>query len=180
MTSRRVGIAGLLTIYIGSVVLANWLTSRYGQLWIAPGLKATAGTAVIGAAIMSRDFLQDALGRWRIAIVGAIGVGAGLSWLLASHQIAAASGITFAVAELLEYALYTLRRRYAWGTGRWAAAVWLANGTSAVADTFLFLWLAGFGLTVSGVGGQLLGKAYVTVAVIAVAVFVRNRRPVRA
>ena len=49
----------LLAIYIGSVVAANWLTTRYGLISIGFGLYATAGTIAVGGAIMTRDFLQD-------------------------------------------------------------------------------------------------------------------------
>lgn len=172
MTKRAAG-AGLLAVYIASIVAANWLTTRYGLIRIAPGLYATAGTLAVGGVIMTRDFLQDALGR--AIVLAAIVAGAGLSWVLSSHQIAVASGVTFLVAESLEFAVYTpLRKRYGWGTGRWGGVVAVANLTGAVADTFLFLWLAGFPITVPVVGGQLAGKAYVTVACILLGVVLRR------
>lgn len=170
--SRKIGLA-LLFVYVASIVAANWLTTRYGLIAIAPGLYATAGTAAVGGIIMTRDFLQDAIGR--LAVLAAIVAGAGLSWLLSSHQIALASGLTFLAAESLEFAVYTpLRRRYGWGTGRWSGVVGLANVTGAIADTFLFLWLAGFGITAAVVGGQLAGKVYVTAACIVAGVTIRH------
>ena len=178
--NRTIGIC-LLAVYIASIITANWLTTRYGLIAVFPGLVTTAGTLAVGGAIMTRDFLQDALGR--IAVLAAIVTGAGLSWLLSSHQIAFASGVTFLVAESLEFAVYTpLRKRYGWGTSRWSGVVGLANLTGALADTFLFLALAGFPITTAVVGGQLLGKAYVTIAVITTGVVIRRcstsaRRP---
>jgi uncharacterized PurR-regulated membrane protein YhhQ (DUF165 family) len=172
----------LLAAYIGSVVAANWLTTRYGLVPIGFGLSATAGTYAIGAAIMTRDFLQDAAGR--AGVLAAILAGAALSFALSSHRIAIASGLTFLLAESLEFAVYTpLRRRYGWGTGRWSAAVALANGTGALADTLVFLALAGFPLTGPVIAGQLLGKAYVTAAVVAAGLVIRRavlREPVHA
>ncbi len=169
---RRAGIA-LLAVYVAGAAAANWLTTRYGLVPVfAFGLMAPAGTAVIGAVIMTRDLLQDALGR--IAVLAAIGLGAGLSLLLASPQIAVASGVTFLIAESLEFAVYTpLRRRVGWGTGRWGGVVGLANITGALADTLIFLTLAGFPVTWQTVGGQMAGKAYVTVAVVAAALGIR-------
>lgn len=170
----------LLAVYTGSIVLANWLTTRYGLVAVFPGLVATAGTVAIGGVIMTRDLLQDALGR--AVVAAAIVAGALISYAVSSHQIAVASGVTFLVAETLELAVYTpLRRRYGWGTGRWGGVVTVANVTGALADTLLFLALAGFPLTAAVVGGQMLGKAYVTVAVVAAGVVIRRavvRQPV--
>lgn len=174
-TPQRTAGLGLLAVYIGSVVAANWLTTRYGLVTVFPGLLTTAGTVAVGGAIMTRDFLQDALGR--AAVLAAIITGAGISYGLSSHQIAVASGVTFLIAESLEFAVYTpLRRRYGWGTGRWGGVVAVANVTGAVADTLIFLRLAGFPMTVPVVGGQLLGKAYITAAVLLVALAIRRRR----
>jgi hypothetical protein len=170
MNRRTAGVA-LLAVYITSVVLANWLTTRYGFIPVAPGLTATAGTIAIGGAIMTRDLLQDALGR--VAVIAAILAGAGLSFALSAAQIAFASGVTFLIAEGLEFAVYTpLRKRVGWGTGRWSGVVAVANATGAVVDTVLFLWLAGFPI-LSAMPGQLVGKAYVTIAVIAAGLSLR-------
>ena len=163
----------LLSVYIGSIVAANWLTTHYGLVRVAPGLYATAGTAVIGGVIMTRDLLQDALGR--IAVLSAIIIGALLSFAMSSHHIAIASGVTFLLAEAAEFAVYTpLRRKVRWGTPRWASVVGVANATGIVGDTLLFLWLAGFPLTQGVIAGQLVGKAYVTLAVAGAALLIRR------
>jgi uncharacterized PurR-regulated membrane protein YhhQ (DUF165 family) len=180
VTCRRAAGLGLLAVYAGSVVLANWLTTRYGLVTVLPGLQATTGTLAIGGVIMTRDVLQDALGR--AAVLAAIAAGAGLSYAVASGQIATASAVTFAIAESLEFTVYTpLRRRVGWGTGRWSGVVGVANATGALADTLLFLALAGFPLTEGTVAGQMVGKAYVTLAVVAAGVVTRRAvlRPAR-
>jgi len=172
---RRTGLI-LLAVYVMSVAAANWLTTRYGLVTVAPGLVATAGTFAIGGVIMTRDLLQDSLGR--IAVLIAILAGAALSFGISSHRIALASGITFLVAESLEFAVYTpLRRRVGWGTGRWSGVVTAANLTGIIADTLLFLWLAGFPVTLPVFTGQLVGKAYVTAAVILAGLGVRRALP---
>lgn len=175
---RTIGVA-LLLIYVGSVVLANYLTVHDGLISIGFGLMCTAGTVAVGGAILTRDFLQDALGR--VVVLSAIGVGALLSWVVADAHIAAASGLTFLIAETLEFVVYTpLRQRVGFATPRWSGVVAVANLTGAIADTFLFLWLAGFPITRDVVGGQMLGKLYLTVVVIMLAPLVKAsiRRPV--
>lgn len=166
----------LAGVYIGSVVLANVLTTRYGLVPVFPGLVATAGTFAVGGAIMMRDFLQDAIGR--IGVLAAIALGAGLSFLLAAPRIALASGVTFLLAESLEFAVYTpMRRRYRWGGGEWAGTVAGANLAGALADTVLFLVLAGFALTGPVVAGQLVGKAYITALAVSAGVVIRRAVP---
>lgn len=122
---------------------------------------------------MTRDLVQDLLGRW--VIFAAIIFGAVLSYLLSSPAVAIASGVTFLAAESLELVVYTpLRSRVGWGTGRWGGVVALANATGILADTLLFLTLAGFPLTTGIVAGQLLGKAYLTIAVVLAGLSVRR------
>lgn len=165
--------AALLIVYIAAVVLANYVTHRYHSVPVGFGLTATAGTWAISGVIMTRDLLQDTLGR--IVVLAAIIVGAAASWVVAGHQLAVASGVTFLIAESLEFAVYTpMRRRVKIGTGKWSGVVVVANYTGALFDTLLFLWLAGFPLTARGIGGQLLGKAWVTAAVVFLAVVVRT------
>jgi uncharacterized PurR-regulated membrane protein YhhQ (DUF165 family) len=179
VTRRQLGYLAVV-IYVGSVVAANWLTTRYGLIRVGFGLRATAGTLAIGGAIMLRDLLQDALGRW--AVLASILVAAGLSYLVAAPVIAVASGVTFLIAETAEFAVYTpLRQRVRFASGRWAGVVASANVVGALLDTLLFLALAGFPVTGRTVAGQMVGKAYVTVGVLAVAyVAARRRRPATA
>lgn len=179
MRSLRAGLP-LLAIYVGSVVTANYVTAHYGLVPVGFGLMATAGTWAIGGAILTRDLLQDALGRW--VVLAAIVAGAGLSWALSNERLAVASGVTFLLAEGLEFLVYTpLRRRVGFATPRWSGVVSVANVTGAVADTLIFLQLAGFGLSGSIVAGQMVGKLWITLGVVALAPMVRravSRQPV--
>jgi len=171
---KRIAGAALLAIYVGSIWAANWLTTRYGLIpaWPGAAITCTAGTFAVGGAIMTRDFLQDALGR--LVVLSAIATGAFLSYTTSSHVIAVASGVTFLLGETLEFAVYTpLRRRARWGSSRWARVVVVANLTGMLADTLLFLWLAGFPVTAAVLAGQLTGKAYITVACVLAGVIIR-------
>jgi uncharacterized PurR-regulated membrane protein YhhQ (DUF165 family) len=165
--TARVGLAAAL---VGCVLAANWLASTFGQIPVGFGLVAVAGTWTAGLALALRDLLQESGGvRWVLATIAA---GCVLSYLLADGRIAVASAVAFGAAELADLAVYTpLRAR------RWRTAVIASNAVGAVVDTLLFLSIAGFGLTWSGVGGQLLVKAvWVTATFLALAEGVRRLR----
>lgn len=152
--------------YLGCIVAANWLTARYGFVPVGFGLMATAGTYMAGLAFVARDAVQDTSGR--IAVLVALLVGAGLSWFASTPHLAVASAAAFGLSEIVDMVVYTpLRRR---GYVRAALA---SNLVGSIVDTFVFLKLAGFGLAVPIVAGQLVGKAWITVATVLGVVIVR-------
>lgn len=163
MTAKSLAVVG----YLSTIVAANWLTANYGFAPVGFGLMATAGTYMAGLAFVARDAVQDTLGRWWA--IGALLLGAGLSWVLSSPQLAVASAVAFGLSELADMAVYTPLRR----KGYIRAAV-ASNLIGSVVDTYAFLWLAGFGLAPLIVTGQLVGKAWATVSVIAAVVMVRG------
>lgn len=137
--------------YIGSIVLANWLTTTYGLVPIGFGLAVTAGTFAAGAALVLRDGVQETAGK--VAVLLAIVAGIAVSYLVADPFIAVASAVAFATSELVDFAVFTpLRRRTL------AGAVLVSSVVSAPVDTVLFLWIAGFGVTWQAVLGQFLVK----------------------
>jgi uncharacterized PurR-regulated membrane protein YhhQ (DUF165 family) len=142
--------AAALTGYATTIYAANYLTAHYGLVHVAPGLLATAGTFAAGTALLLRDAVHDTLGRtWVLA-----GILAGALFTLAtSPALAAASAAAFLAAELADMAVYTPLR-----TRGWARAVLASNTAGAIVDTLLFLALAGFPITATTVGGQLVGK----------------------
>ncbi len=159
--------------YLGSIVAANWLTTRYGLVPVGFGLAATAGTYCAGVAFIARDAVQDTAGRgWALATLA---VGAVLSWWLSTPALAIASAVAFGLSELADMAVYTPLRR----KGYVRAAV-TSNVVGAAVDTVVFLQLAGFGLAALTVTGQLVGKAWITVAVVGLVVIARAllRKPV--
>lgn len=167
-STRALGAAALLA-YALTIVSANWLTSRYGLVHVAPGLVTTAGTFAAGAALLARDLVQDTLGRaW---VLAGIVLGALLTWTT-SPALAVASATAFLLAEVTDMAAYTpLRRR------GWARAVLASNTIGALVDTLAFLWLAGFPITTAAIGGQLVGKlAWATLLPVAAVLTVRQVR----
>lgn len=155
-----------LVAYVGSIFAANWATSNFGLVPVGFGLMVTAGTFAAGAALVLRDGVQQAGGRaW---VVAAIAAGVVLSYVLAEPFIAVASAVAFAVSEVVDWAVFTpIRRRSL------ARAVLVSSVVAAPVDTLLFLWIAGFPVTVGAVVGQLLVK---TVMAGLAAAFIAARR----
>lgn len=170
MTARqRYGAAASVLGYITAIAAANWLTARHGLVPVGFGLTTTAGTFAAGAALLMRDLVQDTLGRtW---VLAGIALGALLTWAT-SPALAVASATAFLLAEAADMAAYTpLRER------GWARAVLASNAVGAVVDTLAFLWLAGFPVTTSAVGGQLAGKlAWATALPVAAVLVTRQVR----
>jgi uncharacterized PurR-regulated membrane protein YhhQ (DUF165 family) len=164
----------VLAAYVACIVLANVLTARFGMVPVGFGLLATAGTYAAGLALLARDVVQDVAGRR--AVLGAVIVGAGLSAWLSTPQLAVASGAAFLIAELADMGVYTPLRRKGW-----ARAVLASNAVGAVVDTVVFLWLAGFPLTVAALGGQMAGKLlWATLVPVVLMLVVRRVVPVSA
>lgn len=76
----------LATAFVGSVVVANVVTSRFGLIPAGFGLLVPAGTYAAGLALGLRDALQEAAGLR--AVFAAIVVGAVVSALLGDGRIA--------------------------------------------------------------------------------------------
>lgn len=153
---------------LACILLANYVTSRFGVVPVGFGLMATAGTYFAGLTFVLRDFVQDSSGKrwtWALIVAGAI-----LSFFLADPFIAVASATAFLASEAADLFVYTpLRRR---GYIRAALA---SNVVGAVVDTVIFLAIAGFSLQ-EAFAGQMVGKLVVTVAVVGIVVLVRNWR----
>jgi uncharacterized PurR-regulated membrane protein YhhQ (DUF165 family) len=164
MTTRG---AFALLAYIATIPAANWLVAHYEQAPVGLGYTAPAGVYMVGLALVLRDLAREAAGRG--AVVAAIVVGAALSWWLADPALAVASAVAFAVAETMDFAVYEpLRQRGL------LVAVLASNAVGLIADSLIFLKLA-FG-SLDYLPGQLLGKAWMTLAAVAVIAVIARRR----
>ena len=151
--------------FLACVPAANWLIQNVGTTCIPRGpclipvgfgFMAPSGVLLIGLALVLRDAVHEAWGRWASVVL--VAAGAGLSLGLAPAALAFASASAFLLSELLDLAVYDrLRAR-----GK-AAAVAVSGVFGAALDTALFSWLA-FG-TLAWQPGLLLGKLYATAAV---------------
>lgn len=147
--NRKLLGAGFAAVYVGAIVLANWLVAHVGLIPVGFGFLAPAGVYCAGLTFPCRDFVQRTLGRW--AGAGLIVVAAVLSWAI-SPTLAVASGVTFLCSEGLDFAVYTplARRWFFWG-------VLVSSTVAAVVDSLLFLRLAHIPYSVA-LPGQIVGK----------------------
>lgn len=173
-TVRAVGYVAAVGVTV-SVVLSNWLTTRYGFIPVGFGQEATAGTLAAGAALALRDAVQDALGKAGMLI--AVVVATALSYFVAAPSIAFASATAFLLAELLNFLIYTpLRNRSRLGDRRWAVAVTSSSVAGAVVDTAVFLGIAfGAAAILPALLGQLIGKTWATIAYLVLGRVVAHR-----
>jgi uncharacterized PurR-regulated membrane protein YhhQ (DUF165 family) len=163
-TQRTIGLVTVVA-FVSTVFLANWAIERYGLVSVGFGLTAPAGVYFAGLAFTLRDITHDTLGR--LWVLGAIVAGAILS-VTVSTQFALASGAAFLLSELFDFAVYApLRERH------WIGAVIASNVVGFVADSVLFLWLAFSSLAF--LEGQIVGKAWMTLAAIPFLLLWRRR-----
>ncbi|AVH59939.1 MULTISPECIES: VUT family protein [Streptomyces] len=153
--------------YIATIPAANLLVQHVGPVPVGFGYTAPAGVYMVGLALVLRDLAREAVGR--AAVLAAIAVGAVVSYFLATPALAVASAAAFVVAETMDFAVYEpLRERGL------LVAMGVSNAVGLLADSVIFLWLA-FG-SLEFLPGQILAKAYMTAAAIAVIAAVRPRR----
>src|SRR5688572_25760579 len=127
----------LATLYVGSVLLANWFVGNVGTQYtpggphvipVGFGLEAPSGVLWVGVALVARDLVQQFFGR-RFTIA-AMFLGAALSYLVAP-SLALASGVAFLISETADFLVYTpLIKR-----GRLVSAVFLSGTVGLVIDT---------------------------------------------
>lgn len=158
---------GILAAYIATIPAANFAVTHYGLVPVGLGYTAPAGVYVVGIALVLRDLAREAAGR--AAILAAIAVGTVLSFWLANPQLAVASAAAFAIAETMDFAVYEPLRQRGLIT-----AMAASNAVGILADSLIFLWLA-FG-SLAYLPGQLLGKAWMTLAAVAVIAAWQRRR----
>jgi queuosine precursor transporter len=167
MPQRRRSILGAayLVGYMATIVAANWATSSYGMVPVGLGLVAPAGVYFAGLTFTLRDLTHETFGR-RLVLL-AILLGALMSAVIAP-ALGVASGVAFLVSELADFAVYSpLRDR------NWYGAVLASNIVGLIIDSALFLYLA-FG-SLDYLAGQVVGKAWITLAAVAVLAVVRRR-----
>jgi uncharacterized PurR-regulated membrane protein YhhQ (DUF165 family) len=156
MPSRTAVFATLAGAYVGLVVLANWLASKYLVHVPLTDYLAPAGVFAIGGVLVLRDWLQQLAGlRWTMPLVYAAGlvswgIGDAAGWT-SLEKIAVASVIAFSVSETVEALVFTPIRNRSLALG-----VALSGTAGNVLDSWLFLTIA-FGST-AFFWGQFWGK----------------------
>ncbi len=176
--SKRKIVATLAVVYVGLVVLANWLASRYVITVPFTDYLAPAGVLCIGAVLVMRDWIQQ-LANLRLSMLLVL-VAGGLSYLVAElagwtdlRKIAVASVVAFLASETLEALIFTPLRR------RWLTLGVALSATAGNAlDSFLFLAIA-FG-SQAFFAGQFVGKLEMIAVGVALTAARRYAAPVEA
>lgn len=171
---RNYGFLALLA-FIATIPAANWLISNLGTTCIPKGpcllpvgfgLSAPSGVIMVGLALVLRDIVHEQFGT-RVALIS-IAVGSILSSLFAPPALALASGAAFLLSELGDFAVYSPLRKK-----RLYSALLLSGLVGSVIDSAVFLVLA-FG-SLDFIGGQILGKFWMTIGALPVLWLIRNR-----
>jgi uncharacterized PurR-regulated membrane protein YhhQ (DUF165 family) len=164
-----------LILFCLTIPAANWMIGHVGTaclrngpcvLPVAPGLMAPSGVMMVGAALVLRDLVQRRLGAG--FGLGAIIIGALVSWALAPAALVIASTAAFLLSEFADFAVYTpLARR------RLVLAVMASSIAGLVVDSVVFLWLA-FG-SLQFLEGQIVGKLWMVLIATPLIAWLRRR-----
>ena len=172
---RRIEGWTFLVLFCLTIPAANWMIGNVGTvclangpcvLPVAPGIMAPSGVLMVGAALVLRDLVQRRLGA--AFGLGAIAVGAAISWALAPAALVIASTAAFLLSEFADFAVYTPLSRC-----RLVLAVLASSVVGLVVDSLAFLWLA-FG-SLEFLEGQVLGKLWMVLIAMPLIAYLRRR-----
>ncbi len=164
-----------LTLYCLTIPAAIYLTSNVGfdcgetgpcKVPVAPGLSATSGAFVIGAAFVLRDYVQRRIGAGVSAC--AVVMGAALGGYLVSPDLAMASSVALFVAGFIDLLIYTVIAKK-----RFVSAVVFSSFVSATIDSGIFLWLGFHSLELFP--GQVLAKVWLILIAIPFTIWLLKR-----
>lgn len=148
--------------YVASVVLVNWLFMIVPPVVLPGGDLWPPVSLAVGFVFVIRDYAQRAVGH---KVLGAMLLGAAISYVMAGPEIAFASMVAFLVGELLDWAMYTY-------TGRpFSQRILLSSLMSTPVDSTVFLCLIGMGSVTS----IIIMTASKLVGALAVFLLVRRR-----
>jgi uncharacterized PurR-regulated membrane protein YhhQ (DUF165 family) len=119
--------------YLATIVCVNVGFSKLPLLPLPDGGALPSMAIVAGAVFVLRDFVQVRIGHGVVAVMA---VGVVLSWWLASPAVALASGLAFAVAESVDWAVFS------WSRASFQRRVLLSSIVAVPLDTAVFLGVA--------------------------------------
>lgn len=124
--------AAIITlVYVALIPFINW-SFTWAPMVELPGLGWAFNpvTIVTGLVLVVRDFAQREIGHW---VLLAMAVALGLTWTTSGGELALASGIAFAVSELVDWCVYTFTKL------KLSSRVLLSSAIAAPVDTSIFL-----------------------------------------
>ncbi len=150
--------------YVALIPFVNW-SFTWAPNWTLFGdVTFNPVTVVTGLVLVFRDFAQRQIGHY---VLIAMAIALVLSVWVAGPQIALASGIAFAISELVDWALFTFTRM------RLSSRIMLSSLIAAPLDSLVFLYGAEFvragsftlANTVMSIIGKLSGAVVVSAIV---------------
>ncbi|ACT58158.1 VUT family protein [Hirschia baltica] len=145
-------------LYVAIIPFVNWSFGWAPNIALpfAPEFGFNPVTIVTGLVLVVRDFTQQEM---KHKVLLAMLIGVGWSFYYASPEIALASAAAFAIAELVDWALFTFTKF------RLSTRIMLSSAIAAPIDTTVFLLGAKF-LTfpnwIMSIIGKLFGAAVVS------------------
>jgi len=120
--------------YVVSIVLVN-----VGFVYVAPvpllGEMFPPMSLLVGVIFILRDFAQREIGH---KVLGAMAIGAVLSYLMADPFVAIASVVAFIISELADWAVYTFTKKPL------GQRILISSAVCTPIDSAVFLWMLGF------------------------------------
>jgi hypothetical protein len=138
LSSKRRRQAGLpplrwVYVYVALIPLVNWGFAHIPTVPMPDGGNWAPMAIVTGLILVFRDFAQREVSHY---ILLPLLIGLAISYLMAPPEIALASGIAFAVSEMVDYMVYSISNRPL------SQRVLLSSCLSAPLDSTLFLVIA--------------------------------------
>ena len=134
--------------YIFLIVLVNWLFTVVPLVELPGGTMWPPVSLVVGFIFVARDFAQREVGHW---VLAAMSVGGGLSYFMASPQVAFASATAFLISELLDWAVYTFTKRPL------SERIIYSSVLGTPADSIVFLSILGY-FSIAGAAAMTVSK----------------------
>ncbi|MEM7729739.1 MAG: hypothetical protein AAF311_10750 [Pseudomonadota bacterium] len=118
-------------VYVLLIPFINW-SFTWAPMVELPGLGWAFNpvTVVTGLVLVARDFAQREIGHW---VLLAMAVALGLTWATSGGELALASGVAFAVSEMVDWAVFTFTKL------KLSTRVLLSSALAAPVDTTVFL-----------------------------------------
>lgn len=118
-------------VYVALIPFINW-SFTWAPMWeVLPGWAFNPVTIVTGLVLVVRDFAQREVGHY---VLIAMAIALALTAFAAGPELALASGAAFAIAEIVDWALFTFTKH------RLSTRVLLSSAIAAPLDTTIFLY----------------------------------------
>jgi len=118
-------------LYVLLIPLINW-SFTWAPMWeVLPGWAFNPVTIITGLVLVVRDFAQREIGH---KVLIAMAIALVLTAFAAGPELALASGAAFAIAEMVDWALFTFTKY------RLSTRVLLSSAIAAPLDTTIFLY----------------------------------------